>query len=239
MDILYVVGTGSKLDNNELRYSLRSIAKNGKNVGRVFIVGNKPDFVSDEVIHIQCFDWYDKAHKNILYKTEKAISSGKLGNHFLISSDDHFYLREVDFDNYPLYYKKETIEGGTKADYFRSLQETKEFLEQHKLPTCQTNPHCNTHFDVDVWRANRQLFQQGILLKYGVEMNCLMGNLLIKRGQEPQPYRDVKIKNFTSREDLLEQIGDAECISIYDNAIPCGIFGYLYELFTEPCKYEK
>ena len=50
MDILYVVGTGSKWDNNELRYSLRSIDKYGINIDRVFIVGTKPDFCDGKSI---------------------------------------------------------------------------------------------------------------------------------------------------------------------------------------------
>lgn len=37
MDILYVIGRGSKWENNELRYSLRSLEKNGINVGNIFI----------------------------------------------------------------------------------------------------------------------------------------------------------------------------------------------------------
>ena len=56
MDILYVIGKGSEWNNNELRFSLRSIAKYGKNIDRVFIVGYKPDFVSDEVTFIPCDD---------------------------------------------------------------------------------------------------------------------------------------------------------------------------------------
>ena len=37
MDVLYIVGTGSKHDNLELRWSLRSLAKFGRGVGRVIV----------------------------------------------------------------------------------------------------------------------------------------------------------------------------------------------------------
>ena len=58
MDILYVVGRGSTWNNNELKYSLRSIAKNGINVDRVFIVGYIPDFINRE--EVICLPFEDK-----------------------------------------------------------------------------------------------------------------------------------------------------------------------------------
>lgn len=44
MDILYIVGKGRSLcDNKELRYSLRSLAKYGKNIDRIFVAGYCPE----------------------------------------------------------------------------------------------------------------------------------------------------------------------------------------------------
>ena len=54
MDILYCIGEGSKWNNNELRYSLRSLEKFGKNVGNIYMVGYNPGFLSDEVTFINC-----------------------------------------------------------------------------------------------------------------------------------------------------------------------------------------
>ena len=47
VDVLYVIGNGSVADNNELRYSLRCLDRHGKNVGRVIISGDIPDFVAE------------------------------------------------------------------------------------------------------------------------------------------------------------------------------------------------
>ncbi|MBR0299772.1 MAG: hypothetical protein IJQ93_05590, partial [Bacteroidales bacterium] len=53
MDILYIVGAGcSRCNDFELRMSLRSIAMYGKNVGRVFVCGHCPDWLSDEVVKL-------------------------------------------------------------------------------------------------------------------------------------------------------------------------------------------
>lgn len=97
MDILYIVGTGSTWVNNELKYSLRSIAKNGINVDRVFIVGYIPRFINQEnVVCIPADDPTKVKHYNMLYKIGLAIEKTDIGKNndgkFLVSSDDHFYI---------------------------------------------------------------------------------------------------------------------------------------------------
>ena len=53
MDILYIIGKNKSLCSNfELKCSLRSIAKYGKNIDRVFVAGYCPEWLSDEVIKI-------------------------------------------------------------------------------------------------------------------------------------------------------------------------------------------
>ncbi len=244
MDILYVVGTGSHWENNELRYSLRSIAKNARNVGRVFIVGHKPDFVSDIVTHIPYEDTKNRKHKNIMLKVAYAAEHSDIAPHFLISSDDHFYVREVDFDNYPVYYQDKVIAPHPTAEqlknnYYKSLVQTRELLTKWGLPHFQTNPHCNTHFDTELYRRFYPLFTEAVNLEYGGEVNCIMGNLLAEQGIQPKQFIDKKISEFDTIADLEQQIGQTECFSIGDNAIKCGVDAYLQQLFPYKCIYEK
>ena len=239
MDILYIVGTGSNWYNYELKYSLRSLEKYGKNIDNVAVVGFKPHFLNDKIIHIPCEDIGKNKHSRILNKVLTAIKSGKLSDHFLISSDDHFYVKETDFNNFPVYYRREDIEESDGGEYFRSLLETKEFLKQNKLTTYQTNPHCNTHFDVNLYNKYKDLFEAGMKLPDGIEMNCLMGNLMIAEGSTPQFFKDTKIGRFKTKNELIKRIGDTECFSIYDEAIKCGMDKYLKELFPKPSKWEK
>ena len=98
MDILYVLGSGSKWNNNELRYSLRSLEKFGKNVSNVYIIGQDPGFLSDKVTLVKIGDCFGVKAKNILNKICEAVEYTNIGEEFLLSSDDHFYIKETDFD---------------------------------------------------------------------------------------------------------------------------------------------
>ena len=243
MDILYVVGTGSKWDNNELRYSLRSIDKYGINIDRVFIVGTKPDFVNNTIHYIPCGDPYPRKHKNILHKVIKAITTSDIGRHFLISSDDHFYVRETDFANLPVYYRNEEIPASYKADkmnnYTRSLLDTRALLKKYGFPIYQTNPHCNTHFRTDYYERNKHIFDEAFALEYGGELNCIMGNIFIANGAVPTPFNDSKLTKARTNAELKERLQDIECFSIGDKALKWGIQDYLTELFPHKSKYEK
>ena len=241
MDILYVVGTGSKWNNNELRYSLRSIDKNGVNVGRIFIATETlPKFINPEAVtHVCIRDLGKIKHRNIMDKIECVMNYSDIADDFLLSSDDHFYLRETDFDRYPLYHKGEIQERDENAEYWLSMRDTKHLLQQHGLTTYSTNPHCNTHFNRPMFMEHSALIKEGKQLRYGAEVNCLMGNLMIAAGVEPVKYEDIKIKSFKDRKDLLRQLGDTHCFSIYDSALNCGIKEYLREMFPNKSRWEK
>lgn len=91
----------------------RGIEKYCKNVGRVFIVGHCPSWLSDEVIKIEkpileSTDNNDKnknIYRDLLYAVENSDIGVNDNGEFLISMDDHFYCRETDFNKYPFYVK--------------------------------------------------------------------------------------------------------------------------------------
>lgn len=240
MDILYTVGTGSKWNNNEMKYSLRSIEKNGKNVGQIYIASVElPEFINPETVrHIPACDISDIRHLNIMNKVEEAILHSEIADDFLLSSDDHFYIKPVDFDNYPLYYKEEEIRPHERQ-YWISVRETRAFLEAHGLPAYATNPHCNTHFNRPLYIENIDMMDAAKKLRCGAEVNHLMGNLLIASGVKPVLVRDVKVRLYNGNKELFAKIGDSHFFSISDLALDCGMKEYLQELFPNKSKYEK
>lgn len=245
MDILYIIGKGSQWNNNELKYSLRSIDKYCTCIDRVFIVGDKPKFINDNVIYTYCFDKFGPgyAHKNIYHKIKIAIQESGISDHFLISSDDHFYCKTTDFNNYPVYYRGLEIpyaipEGVKPNPYWYSLLETRLFLSRRGLPIYQTNPHANTHIDVNLWKENIKLFEDAQTLRWGGETNCIMGNLMIANGIKPAPIVDCKVYKYPDRRVFDEKIKNVHVFSMADTAIKCGIGSILSEMFPDKSQWE-
>ena len=91
MDVLYVVGTVSICRHNELRYSLRSVARNFPH-DRVIVAGHCPSWLQGT----SCVPGKDtprNRHKGIQGKILKALESGKVGERFALFCDDFYILQ--------------------------------------------------------------------------------------------------------------------------------------------------
>ena len=116
VDILYVIGNGSANNNVELKYSLRTVSRHCKGVGRVVISGEMPSFVGGRVETVSCTDIsVSGKHWNMLHKIAEGIRRGGLVKPFLFSSDDHFFTRDFRMPLWARRLRRERIY--TEAEY--------------------------------------------------------------------------------------------------------------------------
>lgn len=125
MDIVYIFREWP-MNSFELRYSLRSL----KNIehNKVYIVWDKPERVSDEVIHIQCDDPYTIKAMNALHKIKKIIDTKDISSDFILMNDDFILLDRVEHKNYNQgtileHYKRR---AHMNSDYVKLLKKTLE-----------------------------------------------------------------------------------------------------------------
>jgi|GEM_PF-1655785 len=130
MDLVYILGTGSRWRNNEIRYSLRSVQKH-MDIGRVFIVGECPEWITG-VVHVPAKDMEKNKQLNARHKYEVAARDKRISKDFILMNDDFFILKPVSEVEY---YIRGTIDEmiqrhPTKGGYYyRSLCDTKRVLE--------------------------------------------------------------------------------------------------------------
>lgn len=247
MDILYVIGRGSRWLNNELRYSLRSIEKYGINVGRIYISGYCPDFIDkNTVTFIPCDDMFNRKHNNILRCIEEAVEKSDIGEEFLLSSDDHFYIKPTDFDNYPYFRKAESLPDNFDPDsnrfYRESLISTYKLLKSCELPVNEFNWHGNTHFNKRLFCEERfqHIRQLAYCLPGGCEPTCLMLNYQLSREPfEITDRNDCKLNENATEADFVRLVGDRECISCASSVNNSFIVKFLEREFPNKSKYEK
>lgn len=222
MDVLYIIGKGSKHDNIELRMSLRSIEKYADNLGGVIVVGYPPSWLSPKVVTLTVADKYKYKHPNIFNCIETAVDKGLVNGEFLYSSDDHFYVKSVDFDNYPYFIKGELRQTVLPIDpfynYHKSLLDTRHLCEKFNLPTQNYSQHCNTHMHADIIKEILPIIHESYKLQYGAEPTSLIMNKWMTRKDAPFLTRrkDLKIRVAKSVQDIYTQVGDRDCFSIGD-----------------------
>lgn len=247
MDIVYIVGRGSAYNNIELRMSLRSICKYGKNIGTVAVIGAPPVWLSDEVGTLYVPDKYSYKHSNILTCIERAVDEGIVKGEFLYSSDDHFYVRNVDFDKYPYFYKDGGLptaisQNDIHYQYHKSLYDTRLLLLKHNLPTKNYSQHCNTHMHADVIKDIRPIIHESYRMDFGAEPTSLIMNAWSVRKNAPVAVKraDLKVTKAASVKELYEKIGAKDCFSVGDSIFSSYALTDLFKYeYPEPCKYEK
>lgn len=98
-DVVYKLGSGSKYDDKELRYSLRSLSY-FKGLGKIYIVGHRPNWIQN-VIHISNPDVF-LANKdaNLINKLILASHHPSISEEFLNFSDDQLLMRECSYSDF-------------------------------------------------------------------------------------------------------------------------------------------
>ena len=208
MEIVYILGNGSKFNNEEIRYSLRSLEK-FVNFNRVFIVGECPKFLRN-VIHIPFGD-SKNPRVNHLEKINEIIEKvSDLSENFLLMYDDIFFIDKVDIENYPNYYKGEMqTYNGFDSFFKKSMSDTKDYLESKGASILNYSVHKPVIYNKTLWKSID--WSEVYKAPHGLSPRCIYGNMTCKN---PVKCSDCKYHyaNEISSKD--------KCFSCYSNSFP-------------------
>lgn len=237
VDVIYALGKGSIHQNIELKYSLRSLEMHARNIGNVFLIGEKPKFLNYEFVqHIHVRD-NNLPERNIKNKIIAACELPQLSERFLFVNDDHFLLKEIDAANYPYYFKKNMslLQGWQVRprtdEYAQSLKNTHDVLSERGLP----GKHFDIHYPIVY---NKYLFPQ-IIQSYNWSRKyvskSLYSNSLNIEGIEAT---DLKLNRAYPLATMMNMIADREIFSIGDYAFGIDLHRLFQQLYPNKSKYE-
>lgn len=248
MDILYIVGKNSKCNDFELRCSLRSLAKYGRNIRKVYVVGNCPDWLSDEVVKLPCEDYNKETYscipkaQNIAKKVLYALDNSDIGEDFLISMDDHFYTKPTDFDNYPFYarktygYARITASGKCSGEYNQFIRSCGEYLVSIGLSDYNFALHRNMRMSRTAINGCRDIIDNCIKNNIPFETFVLAGNYAFTKGLcIPTIVKDNRLLNGQQ----WFKTGLDHVFSTADFTVGSGLYLLIKQLYPKKCKYEK
>jgi hypothetical protein len=243
IDVVYVIGNGSRWKDNELRFSLRSITKNLSNIGKIFIVGECPDYLKN-IIHIPAGDIFDpaiNADGNIITKVLAACEDKRLSETFLFINDDHLVIKPVNIAGVPPFHKgsMETFpDEYWNLNYWRKrLQMTKDVLLTKQLPCF----HFDCHTPILMNKEKFKTIVAGFDYKTGtgLTMKSIYGNSVY--GTDGILLTDQKktIFKYYKLQDVKERILPAQFLSFNDQGLNDSLKWWLIEQFPNKCKYES
>lgn len=239
-DVVYVLGTGSSWNNNELRFSLRSVQKHLKGYRNIYVVGEKPEWLSKAVKHIPCPDIYENnADGNIIHKVLNACIREELSSTFLFINDDHILLKDINIEDIPPFHKGDLMDYPDKyfnVNIWRNrLGRTKDILREKGLSTYHFDCHTPILFDKQKFIEIMQEFnyQEG----FGYTMKSLYGNSI---GQGVRLQVEKKTVFFhMSLEQIKERLKEPTFLSFNDDGLNIDLKFFLDDLFPKKSLYEK
>jgi len=224
MDLVYVIGTGSRWDDNELKYSLRSVEKHGTNVGKVIIVGYLPEWIQKtQVIHIpESFDFYKE--RNIMECIRLACKNTKVSKDFLYMNDDFFFNLDFDCAQFPTYVRPydlhEYVWGAERTKnrwnkYTRIIEQTHNALLSRGLPILTYDLHVPMPINKKKYLEAVHQFDWNCPKRLGYTYRSIYGNYW----QIPATiHSDVKYHKIATWEGFLRSVSDKPFFSTDDSS---------------------
>jgi len=199
VDLVYKIGKRDNDTNFELRHSIRSAVENFVDLGKIYIVGHKPDWAIN-VIHIPIGDPYkNNKDANLINKLLRACQEESLSQEFLNMSDDYFFLEKIGKDYFDTsIYDNEIISKITPESKYskwdRRLLSTLQILKEKGYEQNIYDLHMPVLIDKTKYKEVMLNYDYG--WDNGYCGNTLYFNTIKKKGREV-------VKN-KSKEQLIE-----------------------------------
>lgn len=231
MDVLYILGRGSKHNDMELRLSLRCLEKNAIGVDRVFIVGNCPELVQN-VVHIPAEDTYT-AENNAFQKVLKACHNG-ISDNFLLMNDDFFLLEKRNIEYYPYFIRGYLGVEKPENSYKRSINRTIMNLKQYCKFPFNYEVHCPIKLN-----KNKVLLLEGIAEHFKKEEGILLRSFYHNVfNNDPNDFEEGTLVEDTKiYTDTWKDPNQTGCISTSDDCD--NIIKRIEKMYPNKSRWEK
>ena len=229
MDIVIPLGTESRWNDNELRFTLRSIEKNLTGFRNVIIVGWCPPWVQN-VVHIKKEDRAGKKQFSIYQKTMAAFDHPETTDSILFWNDDHFLMGEMSVNDFRYWYDGTIDEWGQKAigNYKGAILNTANLRGINRF---YTDIHTPIIYQRAKFRALAELdWSKEYVIKTAYTMNCV-GNF--------DYLCDLKVNKALPYEQWVGKIEGRKWLSIGPYGVCPGLVQLLTEHFPKRSKYEN
>ena len=237
IDILYILGTGSKFGNEELKYSLRSLETYVKDYGRVFITGVCPPFIDkNKVIHTHEYD-IGVPTVNHWWKVTQTIKKTDISDRFVLMYDDIFFVKPVELSNYPFYQKGLLTDKSGDSIYRRSVTKAAEWLAREECTCYDCELHIPCVYDRVKFMELEPIYEKMRLDTIGMVVRSIYANYCSPESIPEEKRGDIKL--MSSTETVEGMIGDADCFSVSDWVYQCDTQRWLKEHFPNKSKFER
>lgn len=235
MNLIYILGKGSVWDDNELRYSLRSVEKFLTGFDRVIIVGDRPVWIKN-VEHFYTPDFRYIKSANAIAKIKAACEIP--GNYeFILMNDDFYFTEPARVEDISLYKEKTLgwlLNRGFTGEYRGSLNRTKDYLEGYGYSAI----NFELHYPMPIVAGFMREILIGDDFSAGYHARSLYGNMAGLKLHNILEKKDIKLGKALDFAETIKEINGNGMFSISDEWLKAEGKFILRELYPAKSKYE-
>lgn len=236
-----MVGDGSTWDDNELRYSLRSLSRFLPELRNVWVIGKDIPWLRN-VHHVPFPDPYaSNKDANMIAKVLRACIEPGLSETFVRFSDDQYLLQPTSCEDLGPFSRPDILrtEDFPATAWGRRIVRTGRELASRGLPTLNYESH------VPVLYSKQRFAQTMLAYDYGHGDGYAINSLYFNSVEATQPVdlraarvRVTVFKPGRSHRQLQAFIGARRFLNHNDPGLDTGLRTFLGQLFPEPSPYE-
>jgi hypothetical protein len=212
MKAVYLLGKGSKWEDNEIKYSIASLRMYLAGISEIVVIGECPEWLREEVTHVPHPDKYASKSLNVRLKIEAMCR--RESEQFLLMNDDFYFLDYMHARNFPMYYEgtldQHINKFKGKNPYKDTLKRTLMFLGNKKL----TALNFAVHYPMVIDPGKMAIVMKKVPKSVGVSYRCLYGNTFMK---SPEYLPDLKLNRPYTRKETEDILQGASMFSIGDD----------------------
>lgn len=234
IDVIIPLGKGSVWNDNELRYSLRSIEQFVGNIGNIYVVGMQPEWLKN-VIKVDHPDIHISSkfrNQNILQKVLYVIDHYEVSNDFIFTNDDIFFLGDIDpneIHNFTDCTMQEYLDRNPLLNgiYKRAFLATIQYLREHNLPM----QHYDNHTPIIYNKFKfKKIFED---IKHEIVIKSIYGNSITPFIEDNKHFKPLSLQQIEN------QNKGQKFFSVSDKALNDDMKNYIENKFKNKSKYEQ
>lgn len=237
-DIVLPLGKGSIWQNQEIKYSLRSVEKYLSGVRDIYIIGEEvPSFLKD-VRQIHMLDIHVSKETNIYDKIIRACQETNISEDFLFFNDDHFLLSEFEASTFPFFcngHLRSMVDRNKKGNYYKAVCNTYRTLIGRNLPTVHFDLHCPILYNKQKFITEMRNYDWSNRISFIIK--SLYGNSI--QIQSTDRESDCKINKPCLSQEILDIIKNRKFFSIGNLAINEQLKITMEQLYPNSSRWEK
>lgn len=233
---------------NELLYALRSIDKHFKEECQVVIIGDKEDWFSDQILHIDHVCIGENPQADVIDKMREILIDERISEEFVWTNDDIYFVSSTSMDDLRVLKTDGILKtDGSSGTYNKNRERTIAALQSHGRPIRNFATHMPVVFEKGKMMEVFEQFQKE--LEEGVLLSSLYFNLHNDITQETQEcdwksdvwsLRVISGLQTKEKKDLFRKlIGQKHFLNHSESGYSTLLMDWVNRQFPEKCRFEK